>query len=223
MTVVEVIRSESGVVRVFRGTVVTIGAIVLTLACFLVLPLLEAIAQPDQPDLTLVPIDTAALPPPPPVEPPQEEEKKESDEKPPDLADDAPPLDLAQLETALGGGGGDGSGSLGEFVPKLAIAGVGGADDAAFSLKDLDQKPRPIHDPAPVLTAALRKRRPATVTVLFVVDPSGRVENPIVQSSSDPSFEGPVLTAIRQWKFEPGKRGGRPVRSPMRQQFKFEG
>jgi protein TonB len=73
-----------------------------------------------------------------------------------------------------------------------------------------------------VLTAALRKRLPATVNVLFVVDEGGRVENPIVQNSSDPQFEAAALAAIRQWKFEPGKRGGKPVRFRMRQPFTFK-
>jgi protein TonB len=95
--------------------------------------------------------------------------------------------------------------------------------DSLFSLNDLDQKPRVVHQPQPVLTAALRKKMPAKVTVLFIVDQNGRVENPIVQTSSDPAFEAAVLSAIKQWKFEPGKRDGQAVRSRMRQPFQFEG
>ncbi len=212
----------SGIARFGGNLVVLLGAVVLSLACFLVLPLLEAISQGPAPDLTLVPVDTAALPPPP---PPIEEEQKpeEPEEKPPDLAEDAPPLDLAQLEMALTGGG-DGSGLGGDFVLKIqGLGGDGDSTDEVFSLKDLDQKPRKIHDPAPVLSAALRKKRPAHVTVKFYVDKNGKVDNASIDNSSDPAFEGPVLEAIRQWKFEPGKRGGKPVRSPLRQMFKFEG
>ena len=111
----------------------------------------------------------------------------------------------------------------GDFAIKLSAVGGGGDDDdEAFSLADLDQKPRPVFQQQPQLNAALRKKMPATVHVLFVVDESGRVENPIVQSSTDPAFEPVVLAAIKQWKFEPGKRSGKPVRFRMRQPFAFQ-
>jgi protein TonB len=212
----------SGVLRFFRALAVAAGALVGALACFLVLPLLQAISAKAELDLTLVPMQAVDLPPPPPVEEDVEEEKKE-EEKPPELDDEAPPLDLQQLELALSGGIGEGS-IGGDFAVK--IQGLGSGEDAIgqlFSLNDLDQRPRVIHNPGPVLTAALRKKMPANVTVLFVVDQNGRVENLVVQSSTDPAFEAAVLAAVKQWKFEPGKRGGNAVRSRMRQPFKFEG
>lgn len=213
----------AGVWRTLRALLVVAGALAAALLCFLVLPLLQAISSSPEPDLTLVPMQTAELPPPPPVEdepPPEPEKPKEQ----PKLDESAEPLDLAQLEMALNASFGDG-GLGGEFA--VPIPGLGGGGDEAieslFSLNDLDQKPRALHQPQPVLTAALRKKLPAKVTVLFVVDQQGRVQNPIVQSSSDPSFEAAVLQAIQQWKFEPGKRDGQPVRSRMRQPFQFEG
>lgn len=213
----------AGVWRTLRALLVVAGALAAALLCFLVLPLLQAISSSPEPDLTLVPMQTAELPPPPPVEdepPPEPEKAKEQ----PKLDESAEPLDLAQLEMALNASFGDG-GLGGEFA--VPIPGLGGGGDEAieslFSLNDLDQKPRALHQPQPVLTAALRKKLPAKVTVLFVVDQQGRVQNPIVQSSSDPSFEAAVLQAIQQWKFEPGKRDGQPVRSRMRQPFQFEG
>jgi protein TonB len=42
-----------------------------------------------------------------------------------------------------------------------------------------------------------------------------------VQSSSDPVFEAPSLAAVKQWKFEPGKRNGKPVRFRMRVPITF--
>jgi protein TonB len=47
------------------------------------------------------------------------------------------------------------------------------------------------------------------------------VENPLVQSSSNPAFEAPALAAVKQWKFEPGKRNGEPVRFRMRVPITF--
>jgi protein TonB len=62
----------------------------------------------------------------------------------------------------------------------------------------------------------VRKQAPGTAYILFVVDAQGRVENPQVQKSSDPVFEKPALAAVKQWRFEPGKRNGQPVRFRMR-------
>jgi protein TonB len=125
---------------------------------------------------------------------------------------------------ALSGAIGDGS-TGGDYLVKIQGLGTGGEDGVGslFSLHDLDQRPRAIHQPQPVLTAALRKKMPAKVTVLFIVDQTGRVQNPTVQSASDPAFEAAVLQALKQWKFEPGKRGGEAVRFRMRQPFTFEG
>ncbi|MBL8730365.1 MAG: energy transducer TonB [Planctomycetes bacterium] len=215
-------RPPSSFLRFGRTLLVVTGALLLSLACFLVLPLLQAIGSKPVMDLDVRPFQTAELPPPPVAEEEQKKEEPKPEEKP-QLDEEAPPLDLAQLEMALNAGMGDGA-LGGDFVVKIqGLGGVGEGVDALFSLNDLDQKPRAVHQPQPVLTAALRKKMPAKVTVLFIVDQSGRVESPIVQSSSDPAFEAAVLSAIKQWKFEPGKRDGQPVRSRMRQPFQFEG
>jgi protein TonB len=78
-----------------------------------------------------------------------------------------------------------------------------------------------VFQPSPTLSEALRKKRPATVYVLFAVDQKGRVVDPIIQSSSDPAFERPALQAVKQWRFEPGKRNGKPVRFRVRQPLTF--
>ena len=212
--------------RFLHGAAVTSGGLGIALACFLVLPLLEAISATEPADLVVSAMDTAALPPPPPPPEPEQEEDKPQDDQPPPpaLADEAPPLDLSQLEMALnpGMGGMDGAG---DFAIKIAAAGGGGGDkgvDDLFSLADLDQKPRPVFQQQPTLTALLKKKLPANVVVVFTVDQQGRVENPVVQSASDPAFEPPVLAAIKQWKFEPGKRSGKAVRFRMRQPFSFQ-
>jgi protein TonB len=59
------------------------------------------------------------------------------------------------------------------------------------------------------------------VYIVFIVDQRGRVENPMVQSSTDSSFDAPALAAVRQWRFEPGKRNGEPVRFRMRVPITF--
>jgi len=194
----------------------------------LVLPLLESITSTPPADMVLQGIATANVPPPPP--PPVEEEKKEEEKpqeepEPPKLADEAPPLDLSMLELALNPG--TGGGFAGDFAVKLPVGGAAGESDGAnaadelFSMSDLDQKPRAIYQPSPQTNAKLQKFAPATVYVLFVVDQRGRVENPLIQSSTDPQFEAPALTAVKQWKFEPGKRSGQAVKFRMRVPITF--
>jgi protein TonB len=200
--------------------IVTVGALSMALAFFLVLPLMETITKPPETDLIVSSVDTANLPPPPP--PPPEEEKKpepEKEKEPPKLAEEAPPLDLEQLSLALNPGliGGDSLG--GDFAVKLNLAGAGGSSgdvDTLFSLSDLDKKPRIIYQPSPSLTPQVRQKAPGTVHIIFMVDQSGKVENPIVQNSTDPVFEAPALAAIKQWRFEPGNRNGQPVKFRMR-------
>lgn len=46
------------------------------------------------------------------------------------------------------------------------------------------------------------------VTVGFVVDLNGDVQEPVVIKSSRPEFEAAALAAVSQWKFEPGQQGG---------------
>jgi protein TonB len=193
----------------------------------LVLPLLESITSTPPSDLMLQGVATANVPPPPP--PPAEEDRKEEEKpqdepEPPKLAEDAPPLDLSMLELALNPG--TGGGAVGDFAVKLPVGDAkgdeaGGGVDELFSMSDLDQKPRAIYQVSPQTNPKLQKSAPATVYVLFVVDQRGRVESPIVQSSTDPQFEAPALAAVKQWKFEPGKRNGQAVKFRMRVPITF--
>jgi protein TonB len=195
------------------------GAVLLTLALFMVLPLMQTISKPASSDLAVHAVDTAKLPPPPPP-PPEEEPEEEEPEAPPELEEEAPPLDLSQLELALNPGFGGGL-LEGDFAIKLNTAGAGESVNAIFSMSDLDQEPRVIYQPGPILNKKLRRRAPGTVYVIFVVNERGRVENPIVQKSTDPIFNKAAVTAVRQWRFEPGKRNGQAVRFRLRVPITF--
>jgi protein TonB len=158
---------------------VVLGAAGLTLAFFIVLPLMQTISRPAKDDLVLQTVDLANVPPPPP--PPEEQVKQESqpEEKPPELVEEAPPLDLSQLELALDPALGDGLLGSGDFAVRLSTAmanagGKGGRDaDAIFSIADLDQVPRPIYQASPTLTREARQKTPGKVNVIFVVDEGG--------------------------------------------------
>jgi protein TonB len=199
-----------------------LGAVWLTLIFFLVLPLMQTITQPRSGDLELAEVDIANVPPPPPPPEPEQEEQQEEEPPPPALAEEAPPLDLSQLELALNPGFSEGWMGGGDFGVSLKTIAKEGDDlDSVFSMADLDQKPRVIYQPGPNLTAQTRRKAPGTVYIIFVVDQNGRVVNPTVQKSTDPVFTKPALAAVKQWKFEPGKRNGKAVRFRMRVPITF--
>ena len=217
-------RSMIRLMAVFSQRLVLLSlAVCVTVLLFLVLPLMEQVAHKPREDLELREVSTANLPPPPP--PPEEEPEPEEEEPPPpDLAEEAPPLDLAQLELALDPGFGDGPG--GSFQVQLPGAdgrkGIGDDADTVFSMADLDQAPRVVYQPAPEYPPELRKRKmQGTIYMMFIVDPSGRVKKPKVQKSTHPAFEQPALKAVRRWRFEPGKHKGAPVAFKMRIPISF--
>jgi protein TonB len=145
----------------------------------------------------------------------------------------APALDAASLsaiEQALSG-----LAARGDFADALSfssggrIGGLGSAAtleqsmDQAFSLAEIDQKPRPIIQAAPLYPAEMRgKKIEGVVTLIFVVDSSGKVIQPRVEKSSHPAFEKPALEAVKQWKFEPAVKGGQRVSCKMRAPIRFQ-
>ncbi len=146
----------------------------------------------------------------------------------------APALEAASLsaiEQALSGTGGGG----GEFADALSfssggrIGGMGkaiaGGDqfEAAFSLSEIDQKPRVLFQTAATYPSEMRgKKMEGVVTLIFVVDSSGKVINPRVEKSTHPAFEKPALDAVRQWKFEPAVKAGQRVSCKMRAPIRFQ-
>ncbi len=217
-------KKRNPIVLVLQKATSIVAAVVSTIAIFLVLPMMQTISSPPGAD-TLI-RDIAIVEPPPPEQPEIEEEpeQEEPPEPPPPTLNEAPPLDLSQLELALSDTVGDNS--FGGFAPGLAEQ-LGGQQagedlDKIFSLADLDQRPRVIFQRLPQYPAELRKAgRQGTVYVVFSVDTKGRVSDPKVQRSTDPAFERPALDAVRQWRFEPGTRNGEKVSFRMRIPISF--
>jgi protein TonB len=74
-----------------------------------------------------------------------------------------------------------------------------------------------------VYPRALQKARiEGQVTLVFILNEDGRVEDPRIENSTRPEFEAPALEAIRKWRFKPGYKGGQPVRSFIRLPLKFQ-
>jgi protein TonB len=181
---------------------------------------MQTIGSRSTDDMVLSEVDLANLEPPPPPPPAEEEPEPEpeAEEEPPELMEQAAPLDLSQLELALDPSFGEGWMGGGDFAVKLSTFTASSKDDemnAIFSMADLDQKPRIIQQSSPSMGRELRRKAPAKVNIIFIVNERGRVEEPRVRSSTDPAFEKPAMTAVKRWIFEPGKRGGKPVRFRM--------
>lgn len=215
--------SRSQIIRILsevRHTAsVFLGAVALTLLFFIVLPVIQTISKPPGNDLMLQTVDVANLEPPPPAEVEEEPPPEaEPEEQPPELVEEAAPLDLSQLELALNPGFGGGWMGGADFAVKLNTMTPGSTGDdaeAVFSMADLDQKPTCVYQPGPSVSKQLRRKAPGKVNIIFIVDERGRVADARVRSSTDPAFEDPALRAVKKWKFEPGKRGGKAVRFRM--------
>lgn len=182
-----------------------------------------------------------------PEQPPEPEEKppevETRPEEVPDAAlvaksleaspmDSAPALDASSLsaisEALSGHGGGCEFGAAVGFASGGRIGGTGLAgllgDGAAgaFSLAEIDQKPRPVYQADPTYPADMRgKRIEGVVSVLFVVDGTGKVLEPRVEKSNHQGFEKAAVDAVRRWKFEPAVRGGKRVACKMRVSVRF--
>lgn len=167
--------------------------------------------------------------------PPDPNQSIKSVDVPSQSSDDAPALDAASLsaiEAALNGGGVAG-GDFGAGAASLATGGrIGGtgkgggeeqASEEAFSMSEIDQRPRPIQQVAGTFPQEMRSKSvEGVVTLIFIVDETGRVVNPRVEKSSHPAFEAPALEALRQWKFEPAVKSGKRVSCRMRVPMRFQ-
>lgn len=86
----------------------------------------------------------------------------------------------------------------------------------------LDAPPKSIRRPPPLYPYnAAKAGLNGKVLVEFIVDQKGEVINPHVVRSNNPWFERPALDAILTWKFEPGRKGGRPVNVRATQLLEF--
>jgi periplasmic protein TonB len=80
----------------------------------------------------------------------------------------------------------------------------------------LDRRPNARVQVAPNYPASARAEgRTGEVMVEFIVDESGRVQEPHVMRSSDPVFDAAAVTAVGKWRFEPGTLNSRVVRFRM--------
>lgn len=196
-----------------------VGALLITLVVFLVLPLTQLVSSYAKRDLLITKVDSTVIQAPPPAEeaPPPPPEEEPPPEPQPDLSD--APQNLAitvDLEVAVGSGG------------ALAMNPLGGNADAtrelaqALDVSELDKPPTLVSAMPPAYPPELRRARvEGVVSLVFLLTESGTVEDARVESSSRPEFERPALEAIRRWRFKPGMKDGEAVKTYMRQPIRF--
>jgi periplasmic protein TonB len=155
-------------------------------------------------------------PPPPEVPEPPEEDKKEEEIE---MKKENQQLSLDQINMALNAGDG-GMSSNGVSVQVFDIA--DNFDDMIFEISDLDQAPVPLVRIAPVYPPELKRNRvQGTVNVVFIVDELGNVKRPSIEKSSNREFNENALKAVRQWKFEPGEKDNKKVKTRVRLPLSF--
>jgi protein TonB len=205
----------------FAGLPAAIGiAASLTAIIFCIIPFSHIVNKPGH---TFEIVKSSAVDLPPPAEeqaqaPPPEPEKKKEKEAEPQLAETQQQIPLsADLEIAMGSGG-----ALAGFGEIHALTAAQAIQDETFDVSELEKKPEPISQVAPAYPAELRKAKiEGSVTLVFVLNEDGHVEEPRIENSSRPEFEKPALDAIRKWRFRPGMKDGKAVRSYIRQALRF--
>jgi protein TonB len=213
----KVYHSERSSVGLAVSVALSVGV---TAILFGALPFAHRIAKPER---TLELRKTSAADLPPPVEqeapPPPEEENKPPEAPPePQLADVPQQIPLtADLEVAMGSGG-----ALAGFGEIRALTAVQTVQEETFDVADLEKRPEAISQVAPAYPPELRKAKiEGLVTLVFVLNEEGRVEEPRVENSTRPEFEKPALEAIRRWRFRPGMKDGQTVRTYIRVPMRF--
>lgn len=90
-------------------------------------------------------------------------------------------------------------------------------------LATLDRAPAPIQMPGPVYPKEwIQQGRTGAVVIDFFIDETGQARLPTVGSHDDDFLASSALAAVKQWRFEPPVRHGRPVLARAQQTFVFE-
>ncbi len=213
----KVYQNESQFARLPVAVIFGVG---FTAVLFGFIPFAHRIAKPER---SLELRTTSAVDAPPPVEeeiapPPPEAEKPPEAAPEPQLAETQQQIPLsADLEVALGSGG-----ALAGFGEIRSLTAAEAVQEDTFDVADLEKRPEPTSQVAPTYPEALRKAKvEGVVTLIFVLDETGRVEDPRVENSTRPEFEKPALDAIRKWRFSPGQKDGQAVRTYIRVPLRF--
>ena len=91
-----------------------------------------------------------------------------------------------------------------------------------FEISALNVPPKPIKKVDPVYPPELKRQGvESEVLLVFVVLEDGSVDDVRVRRMGSPAFAQAAAEAVKQWRFEPGMKDGRPVRTRVRLPMSF--
>ena len=123
---------------------------------------------------------------------------------------------LAPPSNGIGSGGGIGSGSGGGIGsgrgPGVGPGWGGGIGGGVYHVGGGVTAPRAIYSPDPEFSEEARKAKyQGTVVLSVIVGTDGRTHNIRVQRSLGLGLDEKAIQAIREWRFEPGRKDGAAV------------
>jgi periplasmic protein TonB len=126
------------------------------------------------------------------------------------------PLPAAPPSNGVGSGGGIGSGSGGGIGaghgPGVGAGSGGGIGGGIFKVGGGITAPRPISTPDPEYTDEARQAKTQGTCILWlVVDAEGRPRDIRVVRGLGYGLESKAIEAVKQWRFEPALKDGKPV------------
>ncbi len=203
----------------FLSVRIIVTSLLFTLGIFLFLPFSELFSSLQR-SLSLRSIDTAMFQPPPPVkEPPVKRKKDDKTRLPkPRLTKMSKRLSPIQKAFALTLGAGD---FAGDFALNFALE----TDTSlVFELSEVDEPPRVLVKLPPFYPLGAKARGiEGVVDLVFIVGADGAVGNiEVVSSHPGEIFAESAVNAVKRWKFEPGKKDGKPVVTRIRLPIRFE-
>ena len=95
-------------------------------------------------------------------------------------------------------------------------------ESQVVDLKDLDAPPEVVYQVVPIYPEELKSQQiRGEVLVAFMVERDGRVGEVEVIQASHPGLGEAALQAVRQWRFEPPRYHGQPVRVRLQVPIRF--
>lgn len=99
-----------------------------------------------------------------------------------------------------------------KITNSAAASGAKAALANVFDISQLDSNPRPRVQTAPIYPYELKQQGiSGTARIRLTVDERGNVVECSVDSASHREFGEAALAAVRNWRFQIGRRGGKPV------------
>ncbi len=139
----------------------------------------------------------------------------------------APVMPSAPPSNGVGSGGGLGSGSGGGVGighgPGVGAGSGGGIGGGVYKVGGGVSAPQVVSSPDPEYTEEARQaRKTGTCVLTMIVDEQGRPRDPKVVRGLGFGLDSKALEAVKQWRFQPALKDGRPVNVQISVEVEFK-